>query len=122
MTTILFDKWIFHFITFGQNSKSNMSLTNYHLLILDGHNLHVNLDVVHKAMGVGLDIITLPSHTSHALQSFDFSCFKPFKIAFKAYRDVWTLADKRRGASKDNLAQWVSLALKKALTTTNICI
>jgi hypothetical protein len=33
-------------------------------------------------MAFGLNMITLPSHTSHALQPFDVSCFKPFKIAF----------------------------------------
>jgi hypothetical protein len=48
-------------------------------------------------------------------------CFKPFKIAFRTYIDVWTLANKGMGASKEDLAQWVSLALKKALTTTNLC-
>jgi len=28
-------------------------------------------------------MITLPLHTSHALQPLDVACFKPFKIAFK---------------------------------------
>jgi len=31
------------------------------------------------------------------------------------------LVNKRRGASKEDFAQWVSMAFKKALTTTNIC-
>jgi hypothetical protein len=48
----LFDKWIFHFIVFIQNFGSNLSLTNHNLFILDDHNSHVTLDVVHKAMGV----------------------------------------------------------------------
>jgi hypothetical protein len=72
-------------------------------------------------MGVGLDLITLPSHISCALQSFDVSCFKPFKTIFKTYKNVWTLANKGRGANKEDLAQWVSLTLKKTLTTTTIC-
>jgi len=49
------------------------------------------------------------------------ACFKPFKIVFTSYIDVWTLANKGMGVSKEDLAQWVSLAFKKALTTTNIC-
>jgi hypothetical protein len=31
-------------------------------------------------------MITLPTHTSHALQPLDVSCFKPFKIALKKLR------------------------------------
>ncbi len=94
MIAILFDKWIFHFIVSIQNSRSNLSPTNRHLLILDGHNSHVTLDVVHKVMGVGLNLITLPSHTSHTLQPLDVLGFKPFKIAFRTYRNVWTLVTK----------------------------
>jgi hypothetical protein len=39
-------------------------------------------------MAFGLNMITLPSHTSHAFQPLDVSCFQPFKIAFKKERDV----------------------------------
>lgn len=93
----LFDKWKSHFIASNQNFGSNLSLTNCHLLILDDHNLHVTLDAMHKTMGVGLNLITMPSHNSCALQPLDVSCFKLFKTTFKAYKDVWTLANKGRG-------------------------
>jgi hypothetical protein len=36
-----------------------------------------------QTMTFGLDMITLPSHTSHALQPLDVSCFNPFKTTFK---------------------------------------
>jgi len=55
---------------------------------LNGDNFHVTLKVLHKARNVVLDLITLSSHMSHALQPFDVACFKPFKITFKAYKDV----------------------------------
>jgi hypothetical protein len=68
---------------------------NQHLLILDGHNSHVMIDVVHKAKGVGLDLITLSSHINHVpLKPFNVVSFKLFKTAFKAYKDVWTLMNK----------------------------
>ncbi len=51
---------------------------------------------------VKLDLITLPSHTSQALQPLDVACFKPFKTAFKVHRDVWTLINK--GVGKEDLA------------------
>ena len=74
----LFESWISNFISILKET-SRIDNTNRHLLILDGHNLHVTLDVVTVAMDSRLDIISLPSHTSHALQPLDVSCFKPFK-------------------------------------------
>jgi len=44
-----------------------MSLTNRHLLIINGHGNHVTLEVIQHAKHIGLDMITLPFHTSHAL-------------------------------------------------------
>jgi hypothetical protein len=90
------------------------------LLVLDGHGSHVTMDVVKTAHAVGLDLLTLPSHTSHAMQPLDVLCFKTFKQAFRLLRDVWTLRNKSRGASKEVLATWVSSALTKALTHKNI--
>ncbi len=37
------------------------------------------------------------------------------------YKDVWTLVNKHKGAKKEDLAQWVSLAFKKAFMPQNIC-
>jgi hypothetical protein len=80
----------------------------------------VTMDVVKTARAVGLDLLTLPSHTSHAMQPLDVSCFKPFKQAFRLLRDVWMLRNKSCGAPKEVLATWVSSALEKALTEKNI--
>ena len=94
--------------------KGSMSPIQRHLMILDGHNSHVTLDVIVKANKARLDMVTLPSHTSHEIQPLDVAIFKPFKIEFMAYRDVWSMT------MKEDLAQWVSLALKKAMTPSNI--
>ena len=53
---------------------------------LDGHNSHVTLEVVMRAMEVGLDILTLPFYTSHHLQALDVSIFAPFKKDLSA---IW---------------------------------
>jgi hypothetical protein len=90
MTAILFSTWISHFIQSLQH-RGGISLTNRYLLIVDGHNSHVILEVVHKAMQVGLDLLTLPSHTSHHLQPLDVTISRPFKRAFKRERDAWTV-------------------------------
>jgi hypothetical protein len=56
-------------------------------------------------MEVGLDLITLPSHTSHRLQPLDVSVFASFKRAFWHYRDAWTLQNRGQGATNQILAQ-----------------
>jgi hypothetical protein len=101
-------------------ASSSISPSHRHLLIMDGHISHVNVEVVKEAKRVGLDLLTLPSHTPHALQPLDVSVFKPLKQFFKQYRDFWMFRNLNEGASKDTLAQWVSLSLKKALTKSNI--
>ena len=75
MTTYLFSAWLSHFIESVQ-SMGGISADRRHLLILDGHNSHCTLDVVLEACAAGLDILTLPAHTSHALQPLDVSVFK----------------------------------------------
>jgi hypothetical protein len=63
MTTFLFKE----FLSFFKRSiPSGISITNRHLLILDGHGFHVTFQAIEQVQEFGLDIITLPLHTSHA--------------------------------------------------------
>jgi hypothetical protein len=48
--------------------------------------------------------LILPSHCSHAMQPLDVVVFKPFKGAFRVYRDAWTLQNRGRRARKEVLA------------------
>ena len=84
MTSYLFSAWISHFIS-SISRISAISLDHRHLLILDGHNSHATLEVIEEARSAGLDILTLPSHTSHARQPWDVAVFKPFKQYFREY-------------------------------------
>jgi hypothetical protein len=59
------------------------SLTNWHLFLLDGHGSHVTFETIKQAKEFGLSMITLPSHTFHALQSLDVACFKHFDTTFR---------------------------------------
>ena len=71
-------------------------------------------------MEVGLDLVTLPNHTSHDFQALDVSVFPPFKRGFKRYRDTWILHNRGRGAEKQVLAMWVSSGLQRILALENI--
>jgi hypothetical protein len=85
MITCLFPTWISHFIATMQACGGNMSLENKHLLIIDCHNSHAIVDNVQTTKRMGLDLIILPSHTSHTLQQLDVSCFKLFKTTLCEY-------------------------------------
>jgi hypothetical protein len=75
MTSFLFKEFLSFF---KRLVPREISPSNCHLLILDGHGSHVNLKAI-KVKKFGLDMITLLSHTSHALQPPNVSYFKPFK-------------------------------------------
>jgi hypothetical protein len=60
MAAIFWDKWVPHFIEFVYVHEGNLCPTNYHLLVLDGHNSHLTIDVVHKQKGgVGFNNFTI---------------------------------------------------------------
>jgi hypothetical protein len=50
-----------------------------HILILDGHGSHVTLKAIEQVQTFGLDMVILPSHTSHALQPLNVNYFKKKK-------------------------------------------
>jgi hypothetical protein len=119
MSGPLFYAWLSHFIARIRESF-DLSPTSRHLLVLDGHNSHVTLEVIHKVAQVGIDMVTLPSHISHVLQPLDVSIFAPFKKAFRLIRDEWVLNNGGRAPAKEDLAEWIHKGLKKASTEKNI--
>ncbi len=83
-------EWLptFQGLFFFQEVKlGGISVTNRHLFILNGHGSHDTFKEIEWTKEFGLDMVTLPSHTSHALQLLDVGCFKPFKITFKREKD-----------------------------------
>jgi hypothetical protein len=119
ITSYFFSAWISHFVS-SIRRHSVIFPEQCHLLIMDEHNSHLTLEVARLVKNVGLDLLTLPSHTSHALQPLDVVVFKPFKQFFREYRDYWMLRNLDQSTSKEILAQWVSLALRRALSVSNI--
>jgi hypothetical protein len=83
-------------------------LSKMNLLVLDGHGGHVILKAILKAQEMGLNMITLPSHTSHALQPLNVSCFKPFKTTFRNVRDVAMFGNNHMELDKITLNGWVN--------------
>jgi hypothetical protein len=93
---------------------------NHHLLALDGHGSHVSLKAIEQAQQFGLDMITLPSHTSRALKPLDVNYFKPFKTTFKKERDNNMVRNIYNEPNKATFVGWVNEALNMALSKRNI--
>ena len=93
----------------------DVSQQRRHLLVFDGHASHVFVDMVQAADRQGIDFLILPSYTLHVMQPLDVCMLKPFKVAFIAYCDHSTLRCVWLFAKKEILAQWISLALRRAL-------
>jgi hypothetical protein len=101
------------FLSFFKNLvPSGISHSNKYLLPLDSHSSHVTLKIIGQAQTFGLDMITLLSHTSHALQPLDVNCFKPFKTTFMKKRNSAMVKNNHCEPKKCTLARWVDKALE----------
>ncbi len=118
MNTFLFKEFLSFLKRF---IPSGISKTNKHLLILDGHGSHVTLEAIAQAQEFGLNMITLPSHISHALQPLDVVWFKPFKIAFRKERNILMVRRNYTKPNKITLVKWVDKAPNLTFTKRKSC-
>jgi hypothetical protein len=86
------------------------------LLILDGHDNHVTLETIKQGKELGLNMITLPSHTLQTLQPLDVFCFKPFKTTFKKVKNASMFRNNDMEPCKITLIGWVDQVLEQSLT------
>jgi hypothetical protein len=73
-----------------------------------------------EAIDFKLNMVTLLSHTSHAFQPLDVTCFKPFKNAYKRERNFAMVVNNYFELNKITLARWADKALEKSLKKYNI--
>ena len=103
ITCHLFGKWLSHFVD-RLERRGSVSPSIQYLLILDMYNFHITIEVIEKSWTLRIDMISLPSHTSHILQPLDVSCFKSFNQAFQNYKDIGTMNNRGLGTKKAILA------------------
>ena len=87
MDSHLFSSWMNKFIEILQNRKF-FRPTKKHMIVLDGHEFYVTLEVIIKARQHNNNLIILLSHTNHELQSLDVAYFRPFKKYIRIFRIV----------------------------------
>jgi hypothetical protein len=84
MRSFLFNNFLSFFT---KSIHKGIFQTNRHILILNEHGSHVTVKVIKQAQTFCLNMVILPSHTSHALQPLDVICFKLFKTTFRKKRN-----------------------------------
>lgn len=117
MTKELVLNWLCHFVA---SLPSGDPPENRHLLILDGHGSHMALQTIEEVNNFGIDLLTLPAHTTHRLQPLDVSVFGLFKNYFRVERASWLVKNPGVEVKRFELAKLASKALKRALTPSNI--
>jgi hypothetical protein len=117
MTTYLFKQWLVFFYNFILRGGFQ---ENQHLLILDGHGFHITIQTLEHVIELGLEMVTLPTHTSYVLQPLDVIYFKPFKTTFRKERDSNMVKNNYLEPNKVTLAAWVDKALQQSLKKENI--
>ncbi|KAI1514551.1 DDE superfamily endonuclease [Pyrenophora tritici-repentis] len=71
-------EWLKHF---DEHTKSRQ-VGSYRLLILDGHESHLNQDFKDYCLVRKILTLCMPAHSSHILQPLDVVCFSPLKLKY----------------------------------------
>ena len=86
MTEAVFELWVRHFLLRMEKRDEK----HWSLLLLDGHHSHtMNPEVLKLLYDHRVYVISLPSHTTAALQLLDVAVFGPLKRAFKEFVHEW---------------------------------
>ncbi|RPB16234.1 CENP-B protein, partial [Morchella conica CCBAS932] len=94
---------------------SNRSNGEWRLLIFDGFESHLQLEIIEFCLDNKIIPLCLPSHTSHVLQPLDVGVFSPLK---KYYRQE--ISKLRSPITKNNFPNLLALARQKAFSVSNI--
>jgi hypothetical protein len=92
------------------------------MFIFYGHGSHVIFEAIEQTQTFWLNMVTLPSHTSHALQPLDIACFKPFKTTFRKEIDITMITRNYIERNKIVLVGLMDKAIDQALLGNNIIL
>lgn len=92
---------------------STSHLEGKKLLILDGHNSHISIQLIDKATENNIELLCLPAHTSHLLQPLDVGVYKAVKQAWRVL-----LRDFYKDTGYKNVDKVIFPSLMKKLTET----
>ena len=88
MTSENFVKVLEHVVKFTGSSPEKQIIVT-----MDNHESHLALQSVLYAKDHGINIVTLPPHTSNKTQPLDLAVFGPLKTYFNSAANAWMLAN-----------------------------
>jgi len=91
------------------------------LLIVDGHGSHVKAPFIAFCMKNAIDLMVLPSHSSHITQPLDVGIFAPLKAAMARATDRASRYEEGR-VQKVDWAESLAYARENAMTEKNILV
>lgn len=113
MTTEIFLKWLDHFAQFMSPPPT--------ILIFDGASSHLDESIAEKAELLQIELLCLPSNTTHELQPMDKSVFRSFEAHWdQELVDYWDQYPDRR-LNKERFSDVFTPVWGKCMTISNIC-
>ncbi|XP_031344548.1 uncharacterized protein LOC116171711 [Photinus pyralis] len=109
-----FIMYLRHFATYSHCSPENPVL-----LILDGHASHKTLSAILKARELGIQLLTIPPHTSHRLQPLDRTFFGPLNIFYNQECSRFMTNNPGKRISVYDIAELFNKGYLKAATMNN---
>jgi len=79
MNSEIFLEWFQSVFIPGADKYRPIGYNGPLFLILDGHTSHTSYEVIKAARDNNVELIRLPSHSTHMLQPLDLSVFGPLK-------------------------------------------
>jgi hypothetical protein len=79
MNSEISNSWFKEIFILEANANRPVGYDGPLFLILDGHTSHTNIELIVTARHNNVEVICLPSHSSHILQPLDISIFGPLK-------------------------------------------
>ena len=86
------------------------------VLFVDGHISHKSLEAVELARANGVELISLPPHTTHRLQPLDKCFFGPLKEYYRQACDYWMTSNTGKRITFYNIAALFGAAYTRACT------
>ena len=115
MTKSLFQCWAVNFANWTTKYREKINSSNRFLLILDGHSSRINSAALHYLSSHQIDVIILPSHTSHITQPFDVGIAGILKCHFKKKILQFLRESEVVHISSDSMRLMAVMALLEAL-------
>ena len=115
-----------HFLSVLQHFVRHAVSTRPLLLISDGASSHINEESLEYAKANDINILLLPSHTTHLLQVADVAVFRPFKAYWRAECDRLRAAKRHTcapgdiGVRRSDILPAALEAWEYATTTENV--